>query len=123
MLFFLTLNSERPAAKWGGYALMGVTAGMGFLTKGFIALAVPGIVALPWLLVTRRWGELRYLGVTLLALLVSLTGIVLIAWESVFIASGAGYWRSSHLTRHARLEPRMSPQCFRYGCAQGGGTG
>lgn len=97
MLFFLTLNSERPAAKWGGYALMGVTAGMGFLTKGFIALAVPGIVALPWLLVTRRWGELRYLGVTLMALLA-----VSLPWALAVHRLAPDYWHYFFWVEHVQ---------------------
>lgn len=41
-----------------GYAVLGVACAMGFLTKGFIALAIPVIAILPWALWQRRLSEL-----------------------------------------------------------------
>lgn len=95
VLFLATLQAEGRTAKLGGYALMGAVAGMGFLTKGFIALAVPGIVALPWLVITRRWSELRYLGVTLLALLA-----VSLPWAIAVHLKAPDYWHYFFWVEH-----------------------
>ena len=41
--------------------MLGVACAMGFMTKGFLALALPVLIALPYMLWQRRLGELlRY---------------------------------------------------------------
>ncbi|MDD2841307.1 MAG: lipid IV(A) 4-amino-4-deoxy-L-arabinosyltransferase [Tolumonas sp.] len=67
--FYVSLQASTTRQKLTGYALMGVAAGLGFLTKGFISLAVPVIVALPYLFYRRQLHELRYLWIALLTLL------------------------------------------------------
>ena len=41
--------------------LCGVTAGLGFMTKGFIAWAAPGCASVAWLLWTKRWKAFLWL--------------------------------------------------------------
>lgn len=41
-----------------GYVLLGAACAMGFMTKGFLALAVPVLAILPWAIWQRRFGEL-----------------------------------------------------------------
>jgi len=41
--------------------LSGVTAGLGFMTKGFVAWAAPGSAIVAWLLWTRRWKAFLWL--------------------------------------------------------------
>ena len=41
--------------------LSGVTAGLGFMTKGFIAWAVPGTATVAWLVWTKRWKAFLWL--------------------------------------------------------------
>ncbi|MDZ7280265.1 lipid IV(A) 4-amino-4-deoxy-L-arabinosyltransferase [Pantoea eucrina] len=41
-----------------GYLLLGLACAMGFMTKGFLALAVPVLAIVPWALWQRRIGEL-----------------------------------------------------------------
>jgi 4-amino-4-deoxy-L-arabinose transferase-like glycosyltransferase len=51
-----SLNPERPWARTAWWVVTGVAAGLGFLTKGPVAVVVPGIVLLPiW------WRERRQL--------------------------------------------------------------
>ena len=42
-------------------ALCGVTAGLGFMTKGFVAWAVPGCATVAWLVWTKRWKTFLWL--------------------------------------------------------------
>lgn len=49
MLFWL-LKASTVAAKLLAWAVMGLTCGMAFMTKGFLALAIPVIVMLPVML-------------------------------------------------------------------------
>ena len=68
--FYWSLRASERRQKLIGYGLMGVAAGLGFLTKGFIALVVPFAVAMPYLTYRRCLSELRYLGIALVTLLV-----------------------------------------------------
>jgi len=71
--FYLIRQEGPPGRRMAGYLLFGLACGMGFLTKGFIALAVPVIVLVPYML-TRgrllelvRFGPLAILSAALLA--------------------------------------------------------
>lgn len=45
-----------------GYVLMGLACGMGFMTKGFLALAVPVLAIVPWAIWHQRLRELLIFG-------------------------------------------------------------
>lgn len=46
-------HDSRSSRFWG-YVWIGVASGAGVMTKGFIALALPVLVMMPWLVLTRR---------------------------------------------------------------------
>ncbi len=48
--------------KLWGWVLLGLACGMGFMTKGFLALAVPAVAIVPWMLWQRRLRELLLYG-------------------------------------------------------------
>ena len=62
--FYWSFQVDNSRQKLLGYAVMGVAAGLGFLTKGFISLVIPVMVALPYLVyhhgTIRRNGPTRY---------------------------------------------------------------
>lgn len=60
--FYLTLVAENNKEKRRAYLLLGMVCAFGFLTKGFIALAVPVIVVVPYMLYRRRFVELLCYG-------------------------------------------------------------
>jgi len=60
--------------RFSGYLLLGAACAMGFMTKGFLALAVPVLAIVPWMVWQRRftellrWGPLALLSAVLLSL-------------------------------------------------------
>ena len=60
--FYLIRQEGPPGRRMAGYLLFGLACGMGFLTKGFIALAVPVIVLVPYMLTQGRLLELVRFG-------------------------------------------------------------
>jgi 4-amino-4-deoxy-L-arabinose transferase len=62
----ICVHQAVAAPKWNferlvWLVLCGVTAGLGFMTKGFIAWAAPGTAAVAYLLWTKRWKALLWL--------------------------------------------------------------
>jgi len=51
-------------ARWTGWTLAGIAAGLGFLSKGPIAIVLPGLVIILYLAATRRIGSLRDRAIT-----------------------------------------------------------
>ena len=78
--FFIARMEENPRKRNGLLALSGLSAGLAFLTKGFIAFAVPFAAIVPFMIWERRWKELfRVCWIPLItAVLVSLPWAVMI---------------------------------------------
>ncbi|MDA5549570.1 lipid IV(A) 4-amino-4-deoxy-L-arabinosyltransferase [Yersinia massiliensis] len=60
--FYLTLRAKTSAQKVGAYLLLGLACAMGFMTKGFLALAIPVISVLPIVIQQKRIKELLIFG-------------------------------------------------------------
>ncbi|HGJ5875378.1 MAG TPA: lipid IV(A) 4-amino-4-deoxy-L-arabinosyltransferase [Arsenophonus sp.] len=59
---FWLLKASTLSAKLLAWAVMGLTCGMAFMTKGFLALAIPVIVMLPIMLYQKRFIEMLKFG-------------------------------------------------------------
>lgn len=79
--YYLTLKATSVKAKLGSYALLGLACGMGFMTKGFLALAVPVIAVIPVVIQQKRIKDLLLFGpvAILVAVLLSLPWALAIA--------------------------------------------
>lgn len=80
------------------WALLGVACAMGFMTKGFLAWALPVIVALPYMTWQRRLRELLTFGP--IAVLVAL--MVCLPWVLAVQLREGDYWRFFFWHEHIR---------------------
>jgi len=79
--FWLAVEAKTLRNKVLAWLLLGLACGMGFMTKGFLALAVPVIGVLPWVIQQKRWKEVLLFGplAILGAVLISLPWALAIA--------------------------------------------
>ncbi|MCX8961747.1 lipid IV(A) 4-amino-4-deoxy-L-arabinosyltransferase [Erwinia psidii] len=60
--YWRAVNAPTMGKKVLAWLLMGLACGMGFMTKGFLALAVPVVAILPWAIQQKRFKELCQFG-------------------------------------------------------------
>ncbi|MQU61983.1 lipid IV(A) 4-amino-4-deoxy-L-arabinosyltransferase [Pseudomonas sp. FSL R10-1350] len=90
-----TQDSRQRLFSW---ALLGFACGMGFMTKGFLALLLPVLIALPYMIWQKRFLELVKYG--LVAMLVA--AIVSLPWVLAVHAQEPDYWRFFFWHEHIR---------------------
>ncbi len=100
-----TRTARRRLAAW---ALLGAACGMGFLTKGFVAWALPVLVAAPYMIWQRRLGELLRYGP--LAVLVAVA--VAAPWALAVHQQAPDFWNfffwNEHIRRFAAADAQHS---------------
>jgi 4-amino-4-deoxy-L-arabinose transferase len=113
-IVFAFLATREPVRfrRFAWLAAAGVSAGLAFLVKGFLAFALPVIVIGSFLLLERRWRELLALPWIPLAAAV----VVIFPWACAVHAREPDYWRYfvvvEHLQRFLKPGAAQHPEPF-----------
>ncbi|QNK30704.1 lipid IV(A) 4-amino-4-deoxy-L-arabinosyltransferase [Serratia sp. JUb9] len=94
--YYLALQAVSVRGKLGAYALLGLACGMGFMTKGFLALAVPVIAVLPIAITQRRWRDLLIYG----PLAIVTAALLSLPWALAIAQREPDFWRYFFWVEH-----------------------
>ncbi len=112
--FWLAAEAKTTSRRVMGYALLGVACAMGFMTKGFLALAVPVLAILPWSLWQKRLKELLLFGPV--ALVVAAT--VSAPWALAIAHQQPDFWHYffwvEHIQRFAQADAQHNAPFWYY---------
>lgn len=95
---FLGLRESGGARKSAWLAAAGVSAGCGFMVKGFLAFALPAVVIGPFLLAERRWRDL----LTLPWIPLAAAAVVVLPWAMAVHVREPDYWRYFIMVEHVQ---------------------
>jgi 4-amino-4-deoxy-L-arabinose transferase len=112
--FYLTLRAETATQRVGAYLLLGLACGMGFMTKGFLALAVPVISVLPIVVQQKRVKELMIFGPIAIVSAVILS----LPWALVIAQREPDFWHYffwvEHIQRFAEKDAQHKAPFWYY---------
>ena len=95
---WFAVDTQHARQRLLSWILLGFACGMGFMTKGFLALLLPVLIALPYMIWQKRFLELVKYG--LVAMLVAL--LVSLPWVLAVHAQEPDYWRFFFWHEHIR---------------------
>lgn len=96
--FCLCLDARTPRARIARYIVFGLACGAGFLTKGFIALALPVVAILPYMIYRRRFTELVVYG----PVAVIAAAVISAPWAIWIQLLEPDYWRYFFWVQHIK---------------------
>ena len=95
---WFALDGPTTRGRLLSWTVLGVACAMGFMTKGFLALALPVLIALPYMLWQRRLGELLRYG----PLAVAVALLLCLPWVWAIHVQEPDYWRFFFWNEHVR---------------------
>ena len=95
---WFALDSRTGGQRFAGWAVLGLACGMGFMTKGFLAWALPVLIALPWMLWQKRWRELLVFGPVAIVVAIAVS----LPWALAVHSHEPDYWRFFFWHEHIR---------------------
>ncbi|RQO47520.1 lipid IV(A) 4-amino-4-deoxy-L-arabinosyltransferase [Pseudomonas sp. KBW05] len=95
---WFALDSPTTRGRLISWTVLGVACAMGFMTKGFLALALPVLIAVPYMLWQRRLGELLRYG----PLAVAVALLLCLPWVWAIHVQEPDYWRFFFWNEHVR---------------------
>ena len=99
LCFYLGCEQEKWGwSKFGALAAAGIFAGLAFLTKGFLAFAVPAITIIPYLIWTKRWKQIFVLPWIPLAF----TIIISLPWSLMIHQQAPDFWHYFFWDEHVK---------------------
>ncbi|MDR1397968.1 MAG: lipid IV(A) 4-amino-4-deoxy-L-arabinosyltransferase [Desulfarculales bacterium] len=111
---YLSVRASSRRGKAGAYALLGLACGMGFLTKGFLALAIPVVSALPVALSQKKFKELICYG----PIAIVSAGIISLPWCLAVAWAEPDFWHYffwvEHIQRFALEQAQHSEPFWFY---------
>jgi len=112
--FFFAYTADTSSRKKQGFLfLFGVFCGLAFLTKGFLAFAVPVLVIVPFMIWERRFKELFIISWIPIAAAI----LVIIPWAALIHLKEPGFWHYFIWTEHVKRfmsENAQHSQSFMY---------
>ncbi|ORM65321.1 lipid IV(A) 4-amino-4-deoxy-L-arabinosyltransferase [Pantoea rodasii] len=112
--YWLVVQASSTQQRLCGYVLLGAACAMGFMTKGFLALAVPVLAIVPWALWQRRFGELLRWG----PLTVIVAALLSAPWAVAIYRQEGDFWHYffwvEHIQRFAEKDAQHKAPFWYY---------
>jgi len=104
--FWSAYQAYRPGRKLLYYTLFGICCGLGVMTKGFIALAIPVVSILPWLITAERKAE-----VILYSIVAMIScALTLLPWAIAIAQQEPDFWRYFFWVEHIQRFAQSNAQ-------------
>ncbi|MGR4039425.1 lipid IV(A) 4-amino-4-deoxy-L-arabinosyltransferase [Pseudomonas sp. 910_21] len=95
---WFALGSQTLRGRLLAWGTLGAACGMGFMTKGFLAWLLPVLIALPYMLWQRRFGELLRYGLVAVLMAIAIS----LPWVLSIHAHEPDFWRFFFWHEHIR---------------------